>query len=342
MTPPPEKVLIIKPSSLGDVVTALPVLRGLARTFPDAHIAWLVVPGLADILHGQSGLDEIILFDRKRFGQMTHNPAATRAFASLCRDLRRRRFDWAIDLQGLFRSGFVARATGAAVRAGFANAREMATAFYTHRIDVDSQHTVDRNIELVRALGVEAGPDDLVLDIGDEARRQADALLADAAIEPGTYFLLVPGARWDNKLYPARRWRKVVAALSDRRPVVLVGAPDETPLCEDAAAGADGPVLNLAGRTSLRQLAALTASARAVLCCDSAVNLIAPAVGTPSVTLLGPTRPERTGPYGAKGKGLSADIPCIGCLRRRCGHATCMQLLEPDRVVRAVLEAGEG
>jgi len=337
--PPPRKVLIIKPSSLGDVVTALPVLRGLARTFPDAEVAWLVVPGCAGILAGQTGLDEIILFDRQRFGRMAYSPSASWAFAALCRDLRRRRFDWVIDLQGLFRSGFVARATGAPVRAGFAGAREFASAFYTHPVDVQAEHTIDRNIELARALGVDAGPDDLVLDVTPDARRGADSGLRAAGIEPGTYWLVVPGTRWPNKLYPRRHWRQVVAGLARHGPVVVAGTPDERDLCEAAIGGADGRVANLAGRTSPGELAAVVASARAAVCCDSATNLIAPAVGTPFVTLLGPTRPERTGPYAGRGTALAADIPCIGCLKRRCRHVSCMQLIEPERVVRAAIQA---
>jgi len=339
--PPPRKVLIIKPSSLGDVVTALPVLRGLARTFPGARIAWLVVPGCAGILAGQGGLDEVILFDRKRFARMAYSPSASWAFAALCRDLRRRRFDWVIDLQGLFRSGFVTRATGAAVRAGFADARELAPSFYTHPVAVRAEHTVDRNIELARALGVQVGPDDLALDVTDEGRRGADAALRAAGIEPGAYFLLVPGTRWENKLYPVRHWRKVAAALAGVAPVAVAGAAEEADLCRAVIDGADGRVLNLAGRTSLAELTALVASARTVVCCDSAANLIAPAVGTPFVTLIGPTRPERTGPYGRRGTALAADIPCLGCLKRRCGHVTCMQWIEPERVVQAALQSAE-
>jgi ADP-heptose:LPS heptosyltransferase len=78
------------------------------------------------------------------------------------------------------------------------------------------------------------------------------------------------------------------------------------------------------------------AQAAAVVCSDSSANFIAPSVGTPFVTLLGPTRPERTGPYGELGKALAANVPCLGCLRRSCPHATCMQMIEPERVLAAM------
>ena len=86
-------------------------------------------------------------------------------------------------------------------------------------------------------------------------------------------------------------------------------------------------------------MVALIAAAAAVVCCDSATNLIAPAVGTPFVTLLGPTRPDRTGPYGPLGESLVADVPCRGCLRRDCSHITCMQLIDPEQVARATRKA---
>lgn len=332
--PAPARVLIIKPSSLGDVIGAVPVLRGLTRSFPAARVAWLVTPACADILAGQPGLDERIGFDRRRFGRIARSPAVTGQFASFCRGLWRRRFDWVIDLQGLFRSGFLAAATAAPVRAGFADAREFAWMFYTHRIRAGAAHTVDRNIELARALGIDARPADLTLTVAAEARTHARSLLGELNIEEGRYVLVAPGTRWANKLYPLRHWRTVIAELSAELPVVVAGAPGEHDLCARLA-GAAPRTFNLAGRTTPGQLPALIASAAAVICCDSAASFIASAVGTPFVTLMGPTRPERTGPYGPRGRALQADIPCRGCLKRRCPHVTCMQWIAPADVIAA-------
>ena len=338
---PPGKVLIIKPSSLGDVISATPVLRGLRRSFPQAHIAWLLTPACAGILSGQPGLDEVILFDRKRFGRIGRNLGATREFVSFCRDLRRRRFDWAIDLQGLFRSGFFARVTGARLQAGFADAREFAWMFYTHRVRVGAAHTIDRNIELAGALGVDARAGDLKLTVARAARRRVQALLRDLHLDEGRYLVIAPGTRWRNKQYPVRHWREVLEELAGELPPVVVGAPGEADLCAKVADGRPGAV-SLAGQTSLPELTALIAAAGAVIGCDSAANFIAPAVGTPFVTLMGPTRPERTGPYGPGGRALSADIPCLGCLKRSCGHVTCMQWIAPADVAAAAREAIAG
>jgi len=330
----PQRVLIVKPSSLGDVVTGLPVLRALRRAFPDAHLAWLVTPACADILTGETDLDEIIAFDRRRYGRMVRSPRAGGEFVDFCRRLRRRRFDWAIDLQGLFRSALLGWATGAHVRAGFAGTRELAGMFYTHRIPTAAVHTVDRNLELARHLGLDARPEDLALTVSPAGRAAAESLRAEHGLRAGGYLVVAPGARWADKLYPRRRWRAVIEAMASRRPVVLVGAPDERRLCEPLAAGLES-VIDLSGRTDLAALAGVMADAAGVICCDSAANFIAPAVGTRFVTLCGPTRPERTGPYGPLGQAVVAEVPCAGCLRRRCRHATCMETIAPGRVIAA-------
>ena len=317
----------------------MPVLHALRRKFPDAHIAWVVNPGLAGVLAGEPDLDEVIAFDRKRFGRIGRNMSVTREFVEFCRRLRRRRFDWTIDLQGLFRSGFLSCVSGAGLRAGFASVRELAWLFYNRRIPAGQDHVIDRNIALAGGLGLDASADDFHLSVTAEARSAIEALLAEAGMAPGEFLAVCPGTRWANKLYPNRHWRVVIQELAERTPIVLIGTPDECRLCAELAAAAPGRVLNLAGRTRLPELVATIASARALVCCDSAASLIAPAVGTPFVTLTGPTRPERTGPYGPLGEAVFADIPCIGCLRRSCPHAACMQLLEPSRVTAAAVTA---
>ncbi|MDP6047581.1 MAG: glycosyltransferase family 9 protein, partial [Phycisphaerae bacterium] len=149
---PPQRVLIIKPSALGDVVTALPVLRGLKRTFPKCSVSWLVNDNCADMISHDSDIDEIILFKRKAMGKAWRSFSAAKMTLSFLWMLRKSHFDWVIDLQGLLRSGIFARATGASVRAGFSTAREGAAWFYNRRISPEAAHTVDRNIELARSL----------------------------------------------------------------------------------------------------------------------------------------------------------------------------------------------
>ena len=341
ISPPPDRprrVLIVKPSALGDVVTAMPVLRGLRRTFGrDLHVAWLINTNCSDLIAHDSDLDRCVPFERHRLGKAWRSVSSALGLWKLLRRLKRGRYDWVIDLQGLLRSALLARATRAPLRAGFADAREGAAWFYTHRASVGAdQHTVDRNIALAGELGVEARGEDMTLEVARGAREFAEAFVAEHDLQR-RFVVCVPPTRWQTKLYPLRHWRTVVGALGRNTPVVLMGAAGDRDLCDAVADGAPAGVVNAAGQTSVAQMVGLIAAAAGVVCCDSAAKFIAPAVGVDVVTLIGPTRIERTGPY-LRGRSVVADVPCQGCLRKQCRHITCMESIDPAAVIAA---AGE-
>ncbi len=332
-SPNPKRVLLIKPSALGDVITAIPVLRGLRRTFPDAHIAWLISDRCAPLVREDSQLDEVILFKRTWLGQSWRSFSAAADTLRLLLRLRASKFDWVIDLQGLLRSGLFTAFSLAPLRAGFADAREGAHLFYTHRIDIGAIHTVDRNISLARHLGIDARPEDLHLEVSAHGRQFIEALSTlDNLIKPGRFLVCAPATTWRTKAYPVRHWRAVVASLSRRIPVVLVVAASERNISRQIAEGLGPDVIDLGGKTTVDELAGLISVSSGVICSDSAVKFIAPAVGVDSVTLIGPTRVEFTGPY-LRGEAIVSDVPCKGCMKHRCRHITCMQLIDPDDVI---------
>ncbi len=333
----PQRVLIIKPSALGDVVTAMPVLRGLRRTFPACHIAWLVRPDCAGLVRHDSDLNEIILFERKRLGKAWRSLDSLGALLKFFAQLRTARFDWVLDLQGLFRSAFFTGVTCSPLRGGFADAREGAALFYTRRFRPSKPHTVDRNIELARDLGINAKPEDMTLQISEEGRLFADDFCRKNAKQGKDFLVCVPPTTWRTKQYPVRHWRAVVSALSKRMSVVLVGSPSprEVQLCQAVAEGAGPGVLNLAGQTSVPQMVGLISRSDGVVCCDSSSKFIAAATGVDSITLLGPTMTERTGPY-LRGRAIVAPVACQGCLKKQCRHCSCMDLIEPQTVIDAV------
>ena len=150
-----DRMLLVKPSSLGDIVHALPVLHGLRTRYPRARIDWLAAPPFAPLLTGHPDLNDVVLFDRMRYGRMGTSPRAAKEFLDFVHGLRQRQYGLVIDLQGLFRTGFLSMASGAGVRIGFRNAREGAWLFYTHRIRVDDPdaHAVDRNYSVAKLLG---------------------------------------------------------------------------------------------------------------------------------------------------------------------------------------------
>lgn len=327
-THPPQRILIIKPSSLGDVTHALPVLRLVRRKWPAAHISWLVAPFCAGLLEGNPDLNDVILFDRKRYGSAWKSWRAGLELWRFHRDLRRQRFDLVIDLQGLFRSGWLARATGAPVRIGFENAREGAPWFYTQRVPVPSLdvHAVDRYLSVAAALGCEAGPAEFSFPHTDEDRRTIDAF-----IPPGErYAVLMPGANWETKRWPVENFAALVEPLKERFGLrsVLSGGADVIELAQRVP-----QALNLAGKTNLRQLVALLERADLVVANDSGPMHIAAALGRPLVTVFGPTNPVRTGPYGRPECVVRANIDCAPCYSRRCSHTSCLQKLSIEPIL---------
>jgi len=343
-----NRILLIKPSSLGDVVHALPVLHGLRVRFPKATVDWLVGTSFAPLLEGHPEIDELVPFDRKRYGRMLTSPSAALGFLQFVRMLRKRRYDLVIDLQGLFRSGFLSRASGAPVRIGFRQAREGARTFYTHCLTTDEAelHAVDRNYLVAKALGFADVAISFPLPPGDQVSHGVRKLLAANGV--GTdcaYLALAPGARWETKVWPADHFVQTIEALRSQRDLafVLVGGMDEFPICEKIRSSCGRDVVNLAGKTSLPELTALVASARAVLCHDSAVAHLAVALERPLVCLVGPTNPRRTGPYRRLCDVVQLPLDCTPCYFRRitqCPHNhRCMNELPPSTVVSALRAA---
>lgn len=340
----PRRILLIKPSSLGDIVHALPMLAALRRRWPDAHIAWLVGASFAPLLDGHPLIDEVIRFDRKRYGQMWWNPAASIAFWRFVASIRRRRFDLVIDLQGLIRSGLLSWFSGARRRVGFAHAREAAWLFYTQRVSCppDSPHAVDRNLCVARQLGLPIDPIEFPLALTDAELERARALLAETQTDSSeSITAILPGARWASKQWPARRFAEVVDTLqANGTRCLLLGAPDDEPLGEIIMRECRDAPVNLIGRTSLRELVALLALADRVVCCDSGPMHIAAALDRPLTAIFGPTDPNRTGPYGSRSAVVRRDLQCSPCLRRVCPlrHHACMAELDAETVLASVRE----
>jgi heptosyltransferase-1 len=332
---PPRRVLIIKPSAIGDVVHTLPVLALLRRCWPAALIDWLVTPACAGLLEGHPLLNEVIRFERREYGRSWRSPRTLAALLAFAKGLRERQYDLVIDLQGLFRSGWLAWAARAPVRVGLSDAREGARWFYTHRVPVGTpeRHAIERYLCVTQALGCGRGPVEFPFATDERDREQV------AALAPERYAVLLPGTNWPTKRWPVERFTGLVEPLRERLGLsaVVAGGPTETDLGAKIAAAAPG-VIDLTGRTSLRQLVALLERAALVVANDSGPMHIAAALGRPLVTPFGPTNPVRTGPYGRMDCVIRLDIPCSPCYSRRCSHQSCLQWLGVEPVVRLAEE----
>ncbi len=331
----PGRVGLIKPSSLGDVVHALPVLAALKRRWPKASFAWVVNAGLRGLVEGHPDLDEVIPFERGRVGL---GPRGLLRFASFLNELRKRRFDLVVDLQGLFRSGLMAAASGARWRVGMAEAREGATHFYTHAIATGgkSVHAVDRLMRVAAAFGADVSEPRFDAAMSDDDRRGAAEVLAGV---PRPLLVLNVGARWVTKRWPPGHFAEVArrAIIGRGAGLVAVGAPEDRPLVDELIEALGPlPCLDLCGKTTLPGLAAVAGLADCFLSNDTGPLHLAAAAGAPVVGVYTCTDPARTGPYGPKAVAVRSCVWCAPSYVKRCDRLECMTELTPDRVWPAV------
>jgi heptosyltransferase-1 len=329
-------VLIVRLSAIGDVVVTTPVTRALRQAFPAAYLAWVVESRAADVLEGNPYLDAVIRWDRKRGGLTLREAAALR------RLLRPHRFDLALDFQGNLRSALAARLSGARIVVGRQGVKEGAALLYHRRVPREPEvlSSRQRSLNLLRSIGVESGDREMVVAVDASLRGQAEeALRAAGAPANQPYCCLVPATTWAQKHWFAESWAVLATAVARRFAVapVVLGGPTDTDLADQIAGESGVPVVNLAGRTSLRGAAAVLQGARFAVAVDTALMHIAVAVGTPTVGLCGASWWYGFQDY-APFELVREPLPCSPCLHHpTCeGRHDCMRAITPQRVLDAI------
>jgi len=342
-----RRILIVKPSALGDVVHALPLLGILRHNFPETVITWLVHSEFASVLDANPMLDEVIEWDRGNWQTRRQAWESLRSFWEFLKAMELGGFDLVIDLQGLFRSGLMTYATGAPVRVGFSNARELAHKFYNVTVDVPSVpvHAVDRYLLIADYLHLKRIPVAFTIIVDEEARSNAQACFAHVRREGRPLVLVSPVSRWPSKEWLPEGFARTARTLIDQRhaEIVLTGSTRERPRTERIRALLEGHALNLAGQTTLAELIALIAEADLFLTNDSGPMHIADALGTPLVAVFGPTDPVRTGPYRQRRHVIhDGKLTCSPCLKRYCSRVRCMEAVQPETVSDLAMKVLDG
>lgn len=302
LQPLPTRVLLIRPSALGDVSRTVPALVSLRAAMPEARIDWLVQDIFADAVEHHPALNSVVPFARKELSRFGLSPAATSAGLRFARQLRQNRYDLVIDLQGLFRSGLFTRVTGARRRVGFANARELGWLGYNVRCDVDaSMHTVDRMLTLLERIGITAVRD-MRLHLGPDDRRWLGTFLDEHGLKGKPYVVIAPTAKWLCKCWPIGEYIELAKHLLGTgeagEKVIILAAPGSGEQQQiQPLRDALPPDKVLFPTTSVGQMMALLSEARLLVCNDSAPLHIAVGFARPIVTIFGPTDPALVGPY---------------------------------------------
>ena len=326
-------ILLIKPSSLGDIVHAMPVCAAIRRAYPKARLTWLVKRQWAGLVERIDGVDRVWPVKPTIMGWLSQVPA-----------LRTERFDLVVDLQGLFRSAAIGWLGGSPLLVGFANGREGSPWFYSRRVPVPQleMHAVDRYLLVAKAVGaVEAGTPEFSFCIPQTDYDEVDRLLSRSGVTPGTRWVAMNvSARWPTKRWSAASFAEVADRLQqeDCGAVVIIGGPDERTDVAAVIGRMKTPAIDLAGATTVGLLPALLSRASLLITNDSGPMHIAAAVGTPVVALFGPTSAARTGPYGVGHDVLTGKVPCSPCFSRTCHNSLpleCLKMVSPEQVLSA-------
>ena len=289
-----KNILIIKMSSLGDIIHALPSLYVLRKAYPEAKITWAVHPAFAGILPGKPWLDDIYLVDRKRINKPSY-------WLQVRRDLHARHFDLVIDLQMIAKSGLISFLSGGKTRIGYNDAREGSFLFSKpvsgpHK---HSDHIIEQLLDVMRYLGCPVEKIEFPLRNFDHEMETVSSLLHSHGVH-GSYVVLIPGTRGDYKKWPIEYWGELAKKLADDQiTTVIAGTKGEMEMGKAIKKISPSPyTVNLMGETNLLELAALEKMAALHISCDTGPLHIANAVHTPIIALFGPTPYDRNGPYG--------------------------------------------
>jgi ADP-heptose:LPS heptosyltransferase len=310
------KILIIKPSGLGDIVQALPVLTGLKRRWPAAQIDWIVNDTFKEILEGHPCLRNVIIYPRKRWTSPKRIPEIWR----WGKKLRAEKYDITIDLQGLLRSGLMTWAANSPRRIGLLSAREGATAFYNEFVADTAISAAERYLTCLEHLDIPVQPLDFQLT--------ARAPLPDALKDFGPYIVLHPYSQWRTKLWPWRYYQELVDSMPDVK-FVVVGIGPWFPIY------APSRLVDLRGKLGVGSLVTVLNGAQSVLSPDSGPAHIAGALDKPVLVLFGATDWRKTKPSGSHVLIHTHALFCSPCLKRTCWRDTpveCMSLLSPLKI----------
>lgn len=330
-------ILIVKLSAIGDVIHSLPVAPALKKCFPQARITWIVEPPAYDLVTNNPYIDEVIVFEKKKFKSLS---GFCRHAPEFIRILRERQFDLSLDLQGLFKSAAISFLSAAPQRLVYCNAREYSDVFGKKVCGTNSNgHIVERYLDVVRALGCQINQPEFIINITENEAAVARKLLGSSANIP--YVVMALGANWSNKIWPAEKYAAICKYLyaDGKIAPVIVGGPGELPLYEKLAANTQISPVNLVGKTSLKQLAYIIKHAKAFIGGDTGPMHLAAALGTPTIALMGPTDKVRNGPYGDTHKVILSDRPCKGCWRRKCPQGLdCLDAINAGEVYVALTD----
>ncbi len=345
-------ILIVKTSAIGDVTHTMPALSCLRKHFPEAHITWLVEEAASDLITGHRAVDRVLVSKRQKWVKEFKSGAwlsvikKVRVFA---KELQGREYDLVIDFQGLLKSGIWVWLSRGKKRVGFGKGMQHSECSYfflnkkVPAVDMEI-HALDRELLLLQAIGVPCKEIKYDFPITPLHQQKVGLLLDCAGFQKNKQQLIAinPQTTWETKLWYNDRFAELADKLAAKGVfIVFTGGIADKKVITGIQERMSHKSLDLTGKSSLIELAALYQEADLVISTDTGPMHIAAAVGTPIVALFGPTAPWRTGPHGEGHQVLRRELPCSPCFKRQCLLAKekkkCMEAITVGQVVDAAL-----
>ena len=341
----PKKILIIRLSAIGDLVMASPLIGAFKRTWPQTKLTWLVEEGSRAVIEANPGLDEIIVWPRARWRELSREKqylTLAREIRSFVGELRKRRFDLAVDAQGLMKSGIWAWLSGAAQRVGIGS-REGSRYLMTRVVSRDgaSDGLSSQYLLLAKALGLDTGTFDMDVPLSDEAIRHAEKFKESSGT---SYIALAPFTTRPQKHWFEERWVETAEELTRETgmAIVILGGPGDADSAQHLADAIGEGSFNLAGKTSIQEAAAVISLSSLLIGVDTGLTHMGIALRVPTIALFGATRPYLN-TTGTSGKVLYHRMECSPCRRNpTCDDDfTCMKEITSREVVDTAISSLE-
>lgn len=328
-----KNILVIKLSAIGDVIHALPVSYAIKETYPDAHLTWVVEPPAYDLLTNNPYIDEIIVFHKKEFKT---KQGFKKHFFPLLRQLRARKYDVVLDLQGLAKSGILALMARGRKKIGTCDMRELSGLVSKPTSGKHAHgHIVERYLDVVRAIGCRTERIVCPVCPTQEEKRNARRCLAEGGVR-GAYAVLAVGTNWKNKCWTAENFARLADWLTEQgiTPVLVGGGKKDEVRAAKIQENMQTQGVNLIGKTTLKELSVVIDGACVFIGGDTGPTHLAAGLGVPTIELMGPTDANRNGPYGQTDNAIEIDADCKHCWKRDCRrNLDCLSQITVQQVI---------
>ena len=340
-----SNILVIRLSSLGDVLMTIPAVRSIRERFPDAHISWLVEGPVSEFLTCQDFIDEVIIFPRSNTmkGLKTGNiPRAGKALGPFLRNMRKREYDLVVDFHGIAKSALFSIMAKRTKTIGFGDmfAKEKSHLFYHNKINGSDKrmHKVERNMLLANYLGYTNSVPNVILKTSDDAAVYVDNFFRETGNTPPLFAVNPFSSKGtDFKRWPMERYAELIARIHHElhEQTLILWGPGE----EEAARQLkemSGNSAYLACPTNIPQLFSLLGKVRIYIGGDTGVMHLAAAAGTQVIAIFGPTDFKINGPYGKGHTILREDVSCSPCKKKDCSDRRCLVPITVDKVIESI------